>query len=384
MSTQAVSDYNYIDSAAALEAFVSRAAAFDVIALDTEFLREKNFFPKLCLVQIATPEEIVLIDPFPIGDLSPLRRLFDNPAITKVLHACSQDLEVLDQVLGAVPAPVFDTQVAACFLGHRMQMGYGALVDAYTDSHLAKAESLTDWSKRPLDERQLGYAADDVRYLIGIYRTQVATLQEKGRLSWVLPEMEEISAESRFHKDPREAYLKVKKSSSLTRRQLGVAREVAAWREESAMRRDHPRKWVLSDELVVEVAKRAPQNTGDLARIRGTEQISDRAKKEIVEAVRKGLACPEDELPQVRRNVRPPAEAEGVVDLMYAVVKLIADANDVAAPLLTTRDELFAKVAGKPCALDSGWRHELVGTQLDALLSGQIGLTVKEGRVEFL
>ncbi|MBQ6395652.1 MAG: HRDC domain-containing protein, partial [Atopobiaceae bacterium] len=214
--------------------------------------------------------------------------------------------------------------------------------------------------------------------------TQKAELEEKGRLEWVLPEMDAISDETRFVHVPEDAWHRVKKASSLTRRQLGVAREVAAWRELTAQSRNHPRRWVLSDELVVEVAKRTPRSTADLSRIRGTDQIPARAKEGIVAAVARGLACPEDDLPQVKKHIRPSAETEGVVDLMYAVVKLIADENGVAAPLLATRDDLFDMVGGGRSILDGGWRHELLGPKLEALLAGSLGLTVKDGRVEFL
>ena len=375
----------YLSTSEQLADFCEQAASAKVIAVDTEFLREKTYYPKLCLVQVAAGESIAAIDPILIDDLSPLARLLADASVTKVLHACGQDLEVLLEGMSVACAPVFDTQLAAAFLGMRQQASYAAVVEAYCGVRLPKAESLTDWSRRPLDPEQLTYAEDDVRYLPAIYDQMMSELVSRDRLSWVLPEMEALCDPACLRKDPREAYLRLRRSGSLTRRQLAVAREVCAWREESAARRDLPRKWVASDEVVVEVCKRTPSSLDRLRKIRGTDQIPERDARLLLEAVSRGQACPPDECPKVARHARPSAETEGVVDLMYAVLRLASEGSGVATQLIATRDDLLDYVQNRDeSPLSSGWRWELAGSTLDKLLSGEVGLTVREGRIELL
>ena len=375
----------YLSTQEELAAFCERAAPSKVLAVDTEFLREKTFFPKLCLVQVAAGEDIAAIDPILIEDLSPLAALFEDPSITKVFHACSQDLEVLLDGMGVECAPVFDTQLAAAFLGMRQQVSYGSLVEAYCGVRLPKAESLTDWSRRPLDPEQLSYAEDDVRYLPGIYDRMVSELVGRDRLSWVTPEMERLCDFSRIRRDPREAYLRLRRASSLTRRQLAVAREVCAWRERVAAERDIPRKWVISDEVVVEVCKRAPSSVERLRRIRGIDQMAERDALSLVDAVARGVACPAEECPKMTRHARPSAEAEGVIDLMYAVLRLVSEKSGVATQLIATRDDLLDFLLDRGSSrLAHDWRWELAGSTLDRLLAGEVGLTVKNGSIELL
>lgn len=375
----------YLSTQAELASFCERAASSRVLAVDTEFLREKTFFPKLCLVQVAAGDDIAAIDPLLIKDLSPLARLFEDPSITKVFHACSQDLEVILDGMGVVCAPVFDTQLAAAFLGMRQQVSYGSLVEAYCGVHLPKAESLTDWSRRPLDAEQLRYAEDDVRYLPGIYERMISQLVEGDRLTWVAPEMSQLCDVSRVRRDPRESYQRLRRASSLTRRQLAVAREVCAWREGVAAAHDIPRKWVVSDEVVVEVCKRAPTTVERLRRIRGTDQISESDARALVEAVVKGTACPAEQCPKVTRHPRPSAETEGVIDLMYAVLRLVSEKSGVATQLIATRDDLLEFLQNRRGSrLSRDWRWELAGKTLDQLLSGEVGLTVKNGSIELL
>ncbi len=375
----------YLSTQEELAAFCERAAASKVLAVDTEFLREKTFFPKLCLVQVAAGEDIAAIDPILIEDLSPLAALFEDPSITKVFHACSQDLEVLLDGMGVECAPVFDTQLAAAFLGLRQQVSYASLVESYCGVRLPKAESLTDWSRRPLDPEQLSYAEDDVRYLPGIYDRMVSELVGRDRLSWVTPEMERLCDFSRIRRDPREAYLRLRRASSLTRRQLAVAREVCAWRERVAAERDIPRKWVISDEVVVEVCKRAPSSVERLRRIRGIDQMAERDALSLVDAVARGVACPAEECPKMTRHARPSAETEGVIDLMYAVLRLVSEKSGVATQLIATRDDLLDFLLDRGSSrLAHDWRWELAGSTLDRLLAGEVGLTVKNGSIELL
>ena len=375
----------YLSTSEELAAFCDRASTCKVLAIDTEFLREKTYYPKLCLVQVAAGDDIAAVDPLRVRDLSPLAALLEAPDVTKVFHACSQDLEVLLDGMGVACAPVFDTQLAAAFLGMRQQVSYGSLVEAYCGVHLPKAESLTDWSRRPLDPEQLAYAEDDVRYLPGIYERMLSELTRRDRLSWAGPEMAELCDVSRVRRDPSEAYLRLRRSGSLTRRQLALAREVCAWRERAAAERDVPRKWVLSDEVVVEVCKRAPASLERLRRVRGTEQLSERDARGVLAAVERGRSCPPEECPRVVKHLRPSPETEGVIDLMYAVLRLISERSGVATQLIATRDDLLEFLQNQGSSrLASGWRRELAGATLERLLSGEVGLTVKDGRIELL
>jgi ribonuclease D len=375
----------YISSYDALSAFCEHAVESRVLAVDTEFLRDRTYFPKLCLIQIATDRSSAVVDPLMIDDLSPLKALLVDKRITKVFHSCSQDLEVILDALGVVAAPVFDTQVAAAFVGMRQQVGYAAVVERYTGVHLPKADSLTDWSKRPLDEEQLSYAEDDVRYLPGIYDAMMAQLVAKNRLGWVAPEMEELTDRSRIERLPELAYLHLKRSGSLTRRQLGIAREACAWRERTAAERNLPRRWVLSDELLVEVCKRAPKSVERLRRIRGLEQLGALDADRLVRAVQAGLAAPSDSLPVPRRREQHSTDSQGVVDLMNALLRIVSEKEGVAPQLVASRDDLLDLASGKDgCALRSGWRYKVAGEQLERLLSGELGLTIKNGKLELL
>ena len=375
----------YITDFDELAAFCERAESSRILAVDTEFLRERTYYPQLCLIQVATHDEWACVDPLLIDDLSPLSKLLADGRITKVLHACTQDLEVIHHALGVVMNPVFDTQLAASFLSLRQQVGYGLLVEHFTGVHLPKADSLTDWSQRPLDEEQLQYAEDDVRYLPGIYDSMMTQLVAKNRLGWLMPEMARLTDPAHVERVPEEAYLHLKRSGSLTRRQLAVAREVAAWRERRAAQRNQPRKWVISDELLVEISKRCPKSPERLRRIRGTDHLSDEEVSALVRGVRKGLSLDLDDLPVVKRRERNSPEAEGAVDLMYALLRIVSDRSGIAMQLIATRDDLMDLVAGhKDCRLLEGWRYELAGSLLERLLAGDIGLTVKEGRVEIL
>ncbi len=376
----------YISTQDELKSFCDEAAGCHVVAVDTEFLREKTYYPRLCLVQVNAGGNIAAIDPIAIRDLSPLAAIFENEDVVKVFHACSQDLEVIFDGMGCICRNVFDTQVAAAFLGFRQQIGYGALVDAYSGVSLPKAEALTDWSRRPLDPEQLVYAEDDVRYLVDIYESMVAALIEKDRLSWVLPEMAEVSDPARVDKDPADAYLRLKRASSLTRRQLAVAREVCRWREETAAARDVPRKWILSDEVIIELCRKNPTSLPRLRRVRGLEKMPEVDCRRLIAAIEQGRSYDVTALPPaIKQRGHATPDKDGALDLMTAVLRLVADRAGLAPQVVASKDDLSDLLAGsKDSRLLSGWRHEVAGQHLEKLLNGELGLTVKDGRVEIL
>lgn len=375
----------YLSTQEELKAYCDEASTCRVVAVDTEFLREKTYFPRLCLIQVNAGGNIAAIDPILIEDLSLLAAIFEDPDVVKVFHACSQDLEVLWDGMGCVCRNVFDTQVAAAFLGFRQQIGYGPLVDAYCGVSLPKAEALTDWSQRPLDPEQLVYAEDDVRYLPQIYETMCNKLVDSDRLSWVLPEMDEASDPSRFRKDPRDAFLRLKRASTLTRRQLAVAREVCAWREETAAARDVPRKWLMSDEVIVEACHRTPTSLPRLRRIRGLEKLSESDARGIIASVQRGLDCPPADFPAAIKRLKPSSEKDGALDLMSAVVRVVAEKTGIAPQVIASKEDLNELLSGsRDGRLAQGWRHEVAGKQLERLLAGELGLTIKDGKIELL
>lgn len=376
----------YISTYEELSAFCERAAQFDAIAVDTEFLRERTYHPRLCLVQVATPDECVVIDVITIDNLAPLAILMRDEGTVKVFHACSQDMEVLNYTLGALPAPIFDTQVAAAFLGERMQTSYNGMVHTFCGVTLPKSESLTDWSRRPLTPEQIEYALDDVRYLIKAYDVIMERLDEAGRVSWVLDEIKPLTDRSHYVVDRRVAFKRVKRINSLTRRQLAVARELAAWREAKAEYANIPRKWLMSDEVLIALSKRPPRDAGSLRRVRGTEQISDADVASALTAIARGESCPPDKYPFIARSHKPSApELESVIDLMYALIRLVGERSGVATAMVASRDDLVEYVDNpQDSPLREGWRFELVGTLIDDLLNGDIGLTVKDRALEIL
>lgn len=376
----------YISTNEELVSFCARARTFAAVAIDTEFLREKTYHAKLCLVQVATPDECVAIDPLSIDDLTPLADLIADVDTLKVFHACSQDMEVLSHTLGVCPAPIFDTQVAAGFLGERAQCSYHNLVHSFCGVSLPKTESLTDWSRRPLTPQQIEYALDDVRYLIDAYRVIESKLHSLGRMAWVRDEIRTLADPEHYKCDPRTSYKRVKRVNACTRRQLAIARELAAWREHRAEARDVPRKWVMSDEVLLALCKRAPKSVEDFRCVRGTEQLTQRDVEVALGAIERGRRCPSENLPFLPRGHRTPApELESVIDLMYALIRLVSDRSGVATSLIISRDGLLDYVDHpERSPLREGWRFELVGTLIDDLLRGNIGLTVKDGALEIL
>lgn len=365
--------------------FCNRAQGSRVLAIDTEFLREKTYYAKLCLIQLATHDETVIVDALAIRDLSPLCELFENEAITKIFHAAGQDLDILYHELGVLPRPIFDTQVAATLLGFGQQSGYSSLVHGLCGVTLAKTESFTDWSQRPLAASQIAYAEEDVAYLPKMFDIMTARLEKQGRLSWLDEEFADMVRVDHFEMDDRSRYLNVKRVNHLNRRQMSAAREVAAWREATARRRNIPRKWVLADEQIVEVCKREPKTIDDLFLVRGIrEKLPTSDAREVVSLIRKGLSLPDDQLPGVRQPGRNEASVSTQIDLMMPLVHLRAKQNDIAAQTLASKDELeeLARYPEQDCALLRGWKRSLVGEELVRLLHGELALSLEGGELK--
>ena len=381
MTRQGIS-YMYIATQENLAAFVERARSSSVLAIDTEFLREKTYYAKLCLLQMATDDEVVIVDPFEMDDLSVLAPLLTDERIVKLFHAAGQDLEIILREVGVIPRPVFDTQVAAALLGYTQQIGYAALVHAECGVSLKKIDSFTDWSRRPLSASQRDYAADDVVYLPRLYAGMRAALEEKGRLHWLDHDFEELSDPARYEANERERFRRLKRVSQLSRRQLSAAREVAAWRELEAQRRDVPRKWVVTDEQIVEACKREARTIDELFMVRGlSDRLSTKDARAVVSLISSALSAPPDTWPELDRCGKSEPNVDAELDLMSALVRLRAKENGIAFPTLASHDDLARVARGYREGVDllRGWRRAIVGEELLELLDGRLALSLDGG-----
>lgn len=381
MTRQGIS-YMYIATQENLAAFVERARSSSVLAIDTEFLREKTYYAKLCLLQMATDDEVVIVDPFEMDDLSVMAPLLEDERIVKLFHAAGQDLEIILREVGVLPRPVFDTQIAAALLGHTQQIGYAALVHAECGVSLKKIDSFTDWSRRPLSASQRDYAADDVVYLPRLYAGMRAALEEKGRLHWLDHDFEELSDPARYEANERERFRRLKRVSQLSRRQLSAAREVAAWRELEAQRRDVPRKWVVTDEQIVEACKREARTIDELFMVRGlSDRLSTKDARAVVSLISSALSAPPDTWPELDRCGKSEPNVDAELDLMSALVRLRAKENGIAFPTLASHDDLARVARGYREGVDllRGWRRAIVGEELLELLDGRLALSLDGG-----
>lgn len=375
----------YIRDTESLAEVIESLLAAPVVAVDTEFMRERTYYARLCLVQLGTAEEAFVVDAMALdGKLEPLARLLTAPHVVKVVHAGSQDIEILLRATGSTVAPVFDTQIAATLAGFPVQVGYAQLVKDLLGVHVDKSDTFTDWAARPLTQEQIEYAEADVRYLPQVYERLRDRLEREGRLAWLAEDFERLADPQTYDVDPYEQYRRVKRASSLDRRGLAVLRELAAWRETEAQRRDTPRRWLISDESLVEIARRTPDTLAELTRIRGVnDKVAARNGAAVIAAIRAGQAVPEDELPRLPRKDRIPSGAQAVADLLSAVLRIRAREHNVATTLLASRDELERFAAGDRDGhpLSSGWRHTLVGAELAAIADGAMAVRVVDGRL---
>lgn len=375
-----MSDPLYVSTRADLEQAIDLLSRSDFIALDTEFMRESTYYAALCLIQAATPDGCVLVDPLALDDLQPLWDLLDDRNRVKVLHAARQDLEVLSQASrssvagvavpegGRIPGPIFDTQLAAAFLGHPAQIGYGSLVAARLGRTLAKGHARTDWTRRPLSAEQLSYAADDVRYLVPLYRDLRDALAETGRLEWLLEETRKLEDPALFRTDPDEAWRRLKGLDRLKPAQRLAAKLLAAWREQKAMKHDRPRGWILSDEALREIAERLPASAADLEQIRQlpagvVRKNGDEFLAIAEQARREAHKEPEYELPE-----KPDPDQVARVTRLMSVVRKRAEEMKIAPELLATRRDIEQLVfSGRTQNIASGWRRSAIGEELLAL-----------------
>ena len=374
-----MTDFEYIDKPEQLNSFLEKAQYSDWIALDTEFIREKTYYPRLCLIQLATVDDLVCIDPLSIQDLSGFFAWLQQPQMLKVFHAAWQDLEIFYHLSGQVPKPLFDTQIAAAVLGLGDQLGYARLVEELLGIQLDKSQSRTDWARRPLSHQQLDYAIDDVRYLRQIYPLLKQRLQETGRLNWLSKPFERLTETSEYTPDPWTSWERVKGVQLLKPKQLAVLRELAAWRETLAIQKDLPRRWLLTDEVLVDMARMKNRELTDFSAIRGlsAEQIA-RYGQSWLGLIRQAQALPTEAWPDLPRRRKLDAELSLVADLLMVVVNQQALAHNISAAMLASRAQIEKMLTEGRTQLSDDWRGSLVNDLFARILTGKASIRIQD------
>jgi ribonuclease D len=368
----------------ALAGACDRLSKHSFVTVDTEFLRESTYYPLLCVAQMASPEEAVVVDALAKGiDLTPFYELMANERVLKIFHAARQDIEIVWHQAQRIPHPIFDTQVAAMVLGYGDSISYDQLVQRVTGDNLDKSHRFTDWSRRPLSAAQLVYAISDVTHLRDVYLVLAADLERRGRTDWVFEEMAVLTSPQTYRADPETAWERLK-TRVRKPKELAVLVEVAAWREREAQSRDVPRGRVLKDEALGDIATHAPTTAERLASLRSLPRGFERSKwgQEILDAVQRGLVRDPSTLPPFDRP-RTSANVTATVELLKVLLRMTSEQHGVAAKVIATVDDLERLAADDRADIPAlkGWRGELFGEQAIALKHGHIALAVDKGRV---
>ena len=361
-----------------------RLARHPFVTVDTEFLRETTYYPLLCVAQIASTDEAVVIDTLADGlDLKPFYELMANERVLKVFHAARQDIEIVWHQANLVPHPIFDTQVAAMVLGYGDSISYDQLVQRITGDTLDKSHRFTDWSRRPLSPAQVSYAISDVTHLRDVYLALSADLAKRGRADWVGEEMEVLTSPETYRADPENAWERLK-TRVRKPKELAVLMEIAAWREREAQTRDVPRGRVLKDDVLGEIATQAPATIERLAALRSLPRGFERSKwgQDIVQAVARGLARDPKSLPAIERQ-RAGGNGSATLELLKVLLRMTSERHAVAAKVIATVDDLDRIAADDNANVPAlhGWRRELFGEKALALKHGKLALAVEQNRV---
>lgn len=367
-----------------LSAACERAARHPFVTVDTEFLRESTYYPKLCIAQLATTDEAAIVDALAPGiDLAPFYALMANERVIKVFHAARQDIEICWHEANVIPSPVVDTQVAAMVLGYGDSISYDQLVQRITGHALDKSNRFTDWSQRPLSDAQLTYAVSDVTHLRDVYAKLSSDLDRQGRVEWMRDEMKVLTSPDTYRMDPGEAWQRLK-ARVRKPKELAVLIEVAAWREREAQARDVPRGRIVKDDAVGDIAVQAPTTIERLGSLRSIPRGFEKSKwgEAIVEAVNRGLARDHKTLPGIER-AKPAHNGQATVELLKVLLRMISEQHGVAAKVIATMDDLDRIVADDVADVPAlaGWRRKLFGEQALALKHGRLALAVERNRV---
>lgn len=367
----------YIDTPAALTDFCTQIQHSEWLAVDTEFLREKTYFPQLCLIQIANDDVIACIDPIALTDLNPLFDVLYQDNVTLVFHAAKQDLELFLLLQQKLPKTVFDTQLAASVLGLGDQIGYGNLVKTCLNVELEKGHSRTDWTQRPLSAEQLEYAADDVRYLRTLYHQMRADLATQQRTPWLSEDFAALSDPQTYIADPETIWRKIRGAGKLKGQQLAILQQLACWREQRAIEKNRPRRWILKDEVMLDLARFAPDTLQKMTAIRGFEARDiERNGKAILAVIELAKALPEDQWPVLKKPTPLSAQQEALIDALMALLRHRCDEQSITPIAVASRKDIERLVRGETgIALLQGWRKQIVGNSLVEFIQGQLALT---------
>ena len=374
-----------ITTTADLAQACERLAHHPFVTVDTEFLRETTYYPLLCVAQMASIEEALVIDTLaPDLDLAPFFTLMNNPQVLKVFHAARQDIEICWHMAGTIPHPLFDTQVAAMVLGYGDSIAYDQLVQRVTGDVLDKSHRFTDWSRRPLSQMQIAYAESDVTHLRDVHLALSADLEKRGRIDWVFEEMSVLTSPDTYRFEPEHAWERLR-SRVRKPKDLAVLMEVAAWREREAQTRDIPRGRVLRDEVVADIAVQAPTSIERLGSLRSLPKGFERSRwgEAIIAAVKTGLARDPKTLPRLERPRPASNGASATIELLKVLLRMTSERHGVAAKVIATSEDLdrIAADDNAEVAALKGWRRELFGEKALALKHGQLALAVERGRV---
>src|SRR5262245_20874100 len=367
-----------------LAAVCSRMAKHPFVTVDTEFLRETTYYPLLCVAQMASPEEAVVIDALATGlDLGPFFALMANESVVKVFHAARQDIEIVWNMAKTIPHPIVDTQVAAMVLGYGDSISYDQLVQRITGDALDKSHRFTDWTRRPLTDAQIAYAVSDVTHLRDVYLKLATDLEKRERSNWVEAEMEVLTSPDTYRADPERAWERLKNRVRKPK-ELAVLMEVAAWREREAQTRDVPRGRVIKDEVLVDITVQAPTTIERLGQLRSLPKGFERSRwgDQIVDAVKRGIDRDPKSLPRLER-FKPAPNGAATVELLKVLLRMTSERYGVAAKIIATVEDLDRIAANDEADVPAlkGWRRELFGDKALALKRGRLALAVDKGRV---
>ncbi len=379
-----------ITNTASLKEFCQSLENAPYITVDTEFLRERTYYAKLCLIQVSCPDKNGALIDVVEGDidLSPLQELFENDQILKVFHAPRQDLEIFYTLFKILPKPLFDTQIAAMVCGFGDQIGFDALVTQTTDLVADKGQQFTDWSRRPLSDKQMRYAMNDVIYLVDAYEKLVEILNQRARTHWVIEETEALLNPALYEVKPDEAWKRLKIKSPKSR-QMAILKEIAAWREHKAKNKDVPRVHILRDETLIDLSYNPPQAPQDLTRIRNFPKGCENKDlgRAILDAVKKGKQVPEKECPVLEKKMSLPRQYQGAYEMLKMVLKICAAEHDVAPRLIASSEDLeclsqYGVEANIPAL--KGWRNNIFGKTALSLMSGETALQLIKGEIKIV
>ncbi len=385
-------DYQYIETNQQLVGFCDKIKTAGYCTIDTEFVREKTYYPILSLIQIASEQYMACIDPLAVEDFDPLIALLQRQDLVKVFHSPSQDLEILYQYFSSMPEPIFDTQLAAAVLGYDHQIGYAELVNAITGVKLDKKHTRANWNRRPLSQDEIDYAMDDVRYLLPVYQSLKKQLDSKNRAAWIEKDLLAMTSVSTYLVEMSDLWKRLKGVQKLKGVELQIARLLCQWREQMAQQKNLPRRWIVKDEILIELARLKPTTLSDLDSIhdRGDARSCARNDKffakhaeTLLQLARDAQNSPASEWPrhEARNSVTMHQQALG--DCLMALCRVIAEENQIALATLATRKDIDSLITNrKNSRLSQGWRFTMAGERLMNFIHGQSVLGVRDNQIE--